>query len=865
LTRDPSVTEVGDPVDKFLARSEAMSLGLITRTTDGSFALGIGGIPGPQGVSGPPGATGAGYPTPDYTAPPTPTGFTVGAGITRIYLQWDAPSYTAGHGNALTLVYGAIWLPGDAEPTFGDVRTKLITSAALALNLISYPTEPNTRWCLWIAFFTVDGISGVPSSHIAGGAHGAQATTGQDVSALLTVLAGQITSSQLYSSLASTIALIDPGATGQTVDFRIGVETTARSAETGFLGGLYTVRAQASQDGQTVVGGFGLSGTTGGTAGPSIQFGVIANRFWVAAPAGTIGAPADIQPFVIQTAPETINGVVIPAGVYMDAAYIKNLTAMVARLGTAWIDDAKIANLSAAKLTAGSGVIGGPLMSSNYVASVSGWTLNPSGFAEFGAAAIRGQLVASQIDGTNLTISDASGIILGAGHLLGSQYLKASGNFNLVDSSGWTVGTTGNQGTSPQHWANSGLPSSEDTVVMVASPDGIQRPCWRALSSDSGTGGAPAIADGGADYDTFAIDATKQYRFAIWFQVTGSNASGFVFLGPGQSTVKTIGGATNTDPFFISNSRGTFTLGRWYLMVGFVMPTSYTGVVSEGGVYDTTTGQRVLTGNNFAWVAAQATTNFRFYQRNGQIGDGAYFWGPMVHLCDGTEPKLQELLATGAISALNPLTTGNVGVYMPTAAIGNAQIDRATVNKLQVTNADIAGDIQSTNFVSGVSGWIIQRSGYAEFGNVKVRGDVQATSLNGVIVDTSNLVADAIHAISPASGTGASVSTSVTVPAGQTWTIVTQGFQASGLTSVINTPPVSAGSVSLTGLGSVIVPQAIFGFGASGEGGPDSYGVGLQPINVTWVETVVGPQTYTSTFTGEAGTYKAITMIAYKR
>jgi hypothetical protein len=39
----------------------------------------------------------------------------------------------------------------------------------------------------------------------------------------------------------------------------------------------------------------------------------------------------------------------------MDAAYIKNLTALVARLGSAWIDNAMIANLSATKLTIGDG------------------------------------------------------------------------------------------------------------------------------------------------------------------------------------------------------------------------------------------------------------------------------------------------------------------------------------------------------------------------------------------------------------------------------------------------------------------------------------------------------------------------------
>jgi hypothetical protein len=45
---------------------------------------------------------------------------------------------------------------------------------------------------------------------------------------------------------------------------------------------------------------------------------------------------------------------------------------------TAWIDSAMVANLSAAHLTAGDGVVGGTLKSTNYVPGTSGWLLNPT-------------------------------------------------------------------------------------------------------------------------------------------------------------------------------------------------------------------------------------------------------------------------------------------------------------------------------------------------------------------------------------------------------------------------------------------------------------------------------------------------------
>lgn len=75
------------------------------------------------------------------------------------------------------------------------------------------------------------------------------------------------------------------------------------------------------------------------------------------------------------------------------------------------VDDAQIAELSAAKLTAGDGTIGGPLKSSNFVNGVSGWRLLPNGAAQIPAASILGQLVVGQIDSTGLSLKDSTGAV----------------------------------------------------------------------------------------------------------------------------------------------------------------------------------------------------------------------------------------------------------------------------------------------------------------------------------------------------------------------------------------------------------------------------------------------------------------------
>lgn len=173
----------------------------------------------------------------------------------------------------------------------------------------------------------------------------------------------------------------------------IQTEQSVRANETGHLGAQYTVRMQLGQGGQQVIGGFGLSGTSSQTAGARIDFGVLANSFWVAAPNGS--GVSNVKPFSVQTTAQTVNGVVVPAGVYMDAAYINNVTALWAKFGTLVADSVQATAISAGQLTAGNGVIGGSLKSSNYVAGSSGWQLRPDGVAEFSGVIVRGTVYAT--------------------------------------------------------------------------------------------------------------------------------------------------------------------------------------------------------------------------------------------------------------------------------------------------------------------------------------------------------------------------------------------------------------------------------------------------------------------------------------
>lgn len=500
----------GDGLDAAVTARNAGSLGVITQTVS-------------TGVSTSSGTT----IVPDLTPPPTVTNLAAVAGFTQIIVTWDAALYTQGHGQGQTNIYAVKSIVGAPLPTFSSAQRVYVATGALTI--ASLPSELNTRWSIWAKWQTADGVE---STAPAGGVNGVTVTTGQDITQLLAVLTGQITSSQLYASLGARINLIDgPAGTAATVDYRIATAsatltssfqsadatgyanaqtyvgayayskssvdssftsqfnsltsayqsadaagyTSAKAyvasysyakstsdssmasqfstltanyqgADTVLSGAISTessVRAGANNtlfaqytvkiDTNGYVSGFGLA-SSAINATPTSSFIVRADKFSIASPSGPGVAPA--TPFVVQTTATTVNGVAIPAGVYMDSAYIGNVQAMYGRFGTLVADSLAAGQINAAHLTLGDGTVGGNLKSTNFSTGSTGWILRPDGTAEFGFANIRGQLTADQINGNNLTIRDSLGnVILGSGTALAAVY-AAAGTLNSAVSIG---------------------------------------------------------------------------------------------------------------------------------------------------------------------------------------------------------------------------------------------------------------------------------------------------------------------------------------------------------------------------------------------------------------------------------------------
>lgn len=229
-------------------------------------------------------------------------------------------------------------------------------------------------------------------------------------------------------------------------------------------------------------------------------------------------------------------------------AAIQNLALVNGMFANATIDSAKIASLDASKLTVGTGVIGGDLKSTNYVAGTSGWIVRPSGFAEFSAAVIRDQLVAAQIDTRGLSIKDVAGnVIFASGNSLDF-------NTRFLGSGLVTTGVPANNATADISLVNAaGMTITGNSAVKTAGGGGGS---WDASfnSRDSYTGGAfvscmPGVIGRdfmfGLNTDPATSVSYTDIDYAIY--VRGNGALGYYAYESGASVFGPIGTVAVTD------------------------------------------------------------------------------------------------------------------------------------------------------------------------------------------------------------------------------------------------------------------------------------------------------------------------------
>lgn len=464
----------GDPLDRMVTFRDLVDGGLATTVGSGQnlslTTLGDG------AGSATPDETFETYdPTTDATIPPAPAGLTAVGLFAAVQLSWVAPAIR-------NYAYTEIW-----RSSTNTLGSAVRVGTSNGTSFVDYIGTGGTRY-YWVRFVTQANITGPYNS-----TNGTAATTAQDPEYLLDVLTGEITESQLFADLGARINLIDGPGTGLVT-------------QVSQLNGQYTVKI----DNNGHVSGFGLASTTvNGT--PTSAFIVRADRFAIAGANDTSDPPGTLNPsrlpFVVTNTATTINGVTVPAGTYINTAFIGNATIKKAQIGSVYADTiqagytssvdlessvfygsefylggsvtyefndptrptqrtgiASVSSPNIALTTTGAEfdvnyfkikngtllytpfeVSGGivriknafinNVQSDNYAAGSAGWKIGSNGFAEFGAASIRGQLTASQIDTRNLTIRDASGnILFGAGTNLNVASITGLGSLATQSS-----------------------------------------------------------------------------------------------------------------------------------------------------------------------------------------------------------------------------------------------------------------------------------------------------------------------------------------------------------------------------------------------------------------------------------------------
>lgn len=290
--------------------------------------------------------------------PATPRNVQASGAIQNIIVTWDDPLYN-GHSHA------EVW--GSSTNDLGAAVKIGMTPGAIFVDAVG----PSVNRYYWVRFVNVLGVVGAFNA-----VSGVLGQTGSDVAYLLDTL---------------TTAALDPDSDYSKFAVRADFFYVMPSPD------------------------FNQEATPTATATGDLWYQPSSElvRTWTGS---TWGPFSQTLPFIVNTSPQTINGVNVPAGVYMDAAFIKNGTITTAKIGNAQIDDAKIVSLTAAKITAGEISVGNYIQSSGFISGSQGWRIHGNGVAEFAAASIRGQLTAAQIDSRGLSIRDASGnIILNAG------------------------------------------------------------------------------------------------------------------------------------------------------------------------------------------------------------------------------------------------------------------------------------------------------------------------------------------------------------------------------------------------------------------------------------------------------------------
>lgn len=233
-TREP--LESGDPLNKYLTLRAAVDAGLVIY--NGPGGSGSGGSLGIPGVV----ATPIDY---DDLTPPDPlTGLSVTSLPTGFFVEFDAPTYTQGGGNAYSIIYRANYDGTPPLPTFGDAAEVGRTTESSPILVLA--AEPGTISHFWAQPVShAEDFNGItPQTSPTGGTNGVSATAGK-IDGAQHVVALSIGTAQI-AALAVTDAKIASLSADKLIVNSVAVGVGLQS--TGFVSGSFGFYLEAGGD-----------------------------------------------------------------------------------------------------------------------------------------------------------------------------------------------------------------------------------------------------------------------------------------------------------------------------------------------------------------------------------------------------------------------------------------------------------------------------------------------------------------------------------------------------------------------------------------------------------------------------------------
>ena len=371
----------------------------------------------------------------------------------------------------------------------------------------------------------------------------------------------QLASAQVVSDLttevfpngaanASAIDTVSATVSGQTSSIQT-LQTVVGDANGG-LSSQYSVKL----DNNGHVAGFGLSNTDNdGT--PTSAFIIRADKFSIVAPTASnqqTNSPSNssdlIVPFVVQAAQTTINGETVPAGVYMDTAFIKNGSIETAKIGSLTVD--KITGTMAQFEQAITGTISTSRLNIDNTTLTSG----PNGELQvdsLNANAITGGVIGANVMiGTSVYADKLVGDVAVLNPFRSTSTVVIRGN---AASGGGTVQVTSQQLPATTHLTNGHKPFASVTGWYDSTANKTYR--FRMYMKDNAGGqsslGQPVSAS--SYYGTHIIQFNGN--------ITSSVSSGDTLYATGKqhtvTSVTYISSSNNTSIQYTLSSGGAFT------------------------------------------------------------------------------------------------------------------------------------------------------------------------------------------------------------------------------------------------------------------------------------------------------------------